>query len=105
MTSDLIDGKYKIVRESARSNDVVYEAIDTAMGRRVAVKELNLPPNLTGQARRERIERFNREARAAGKLAHPNIVTVYAFGEHDGRHFIAMEYLEGVTLRDTLQTR
>src|SRR5437667_12599765 len=105
MPADLIANKYQVVREIARSNDVVYEAIDTAMGRRVAVKELSLPPNLTGQAKRERIERFNREARAAGKLQHPNIVTVYNFGEHDGRHFIAMEYLEGGTLRDRMQQK
>src|ERR1041385_8815927 len=102
---DVIAKKYQIVREIARSNDVVYEAIDTTMNRRLAVKELVIPANLTGQGRRERIERFNREARAAGKLAHPNIVTVYAFGDHDGRHFIAMEYLEGQTLRDVLQAR
>src|SRR5437016_11841943 len=105
MPTDLIANKYKIVREIARSNDIVYEAIDTTMGRRIAVKELNLAQNLTGQGRRERIERFNREARAAGKLAHPNIVTVYDYGEDNGRYFIAMEYLEGGTLRDMLQTR
>lgn len=105
MSTDLIANKYKIVREIARSNDVVYEAIDTTMGRRLAVKELLIPPNLTGQARRERIERFNREARATGRLSHPNIVTVYDFGEDGGRYFIAMEYLEGGTLRDLLQTR
>src|SRR5215468_1401861 len=105
MSTDIIANRYRIVREIARSNDVVYEAIDQSMGRRLAVKELSLPPNLTGQAKRERIERFNREARAAGKLSHPNIVTVYAFGDHDGRHFIAMEYLEGQTLRDVLQAR
>ncbi len=105
MPSELIANKYKVVREIARSNDIVYEAVDTAMGRRVAVKELNLPPNLTGQAKRERVERFNREARAAGKLSHPNIVTVFGFGEDEGRHYIAMEFLEGQTLRDVLQAR
>ncbi len=105
MSTDIIANRYRIVREIARSNDVVYEAIDQSMGRRLAVKELSLPPNLTGQAKRERIERFNREARAAGKLQHPNIVTVYNFGEADGRHFIAMEYLEGGTLRDAIQSR
>ena len=52
MPTDLIANKYKIVREIARSNDIVYEAIDTTMGRRIAVKELNLAANLTGQARR-----------------------------------------------------
>lgn len=103
IAANIIGGKYRILREIARSNDVVYEAVDTAMGRRVAVKELVIPPNLTGAARRERIERFNREARAAGKLSHPNIVTVYDFGEDHGRYYIAMEFLEGMTLRDRLQ--
>src|ERR1041384_581822 len=105
MSTDIIANRYRIVREIARSNDVVYEAIDQSMGRRLAVKELSLPPNLTGQGKRERIERFNREARAAGKLQHPNIVTVYNFGEYDGRHFIAMEFLEGGTLRDRIQQK
>ncbi|MGC8666517.1 MAG: protein kinase domain-containing protein [Chthonomonadales bacterium] len=105
MAADLIANRYRIVREIARSNDVVYEALDTTVGRRVAVKELQLPPNLTGQERRDRIERFIREARAAGKLSHPNIVTVYDFGEEAGRHYIVMEYLEGITLRDALQTK
>jgi serine/threonine-protein kinase len=97
-------GRYVLVREIARSNDIVWEAADPHMGRRVAVKELSLPPTLTGQARRERIERFYREARAAGAMSHPNIVTIYEVGEDDGRYFIAMEYLEGQTLRDRLAT-
>ncbi len=95
-------GKYQIVREIARSNDIVYEAIDTSINRRVALKELLVPPNLTGVQRRERVERFYREARAAGTLAHPNIVTIYEAGEDQGRHFIAMEFLEGQTLRSVL---
>jgi len=102
---DLIKGKYRIVREIARSNDIVYEAVDSTLGRRIALKELNIPPSLTGQARRERIERFVREARAAGRLSHPNIVAVFDFGEENGRHFIAMEYLEGQTLRDRMQVQ
>ena len=103
--TETIASKYRVVREIARSNDVVYEVIDTTLGRRMALKELVLPANLTGQAKRERIERFNREARAAGKLSHPNIVTVYDYGEFNGRHYIAMEYLEGGTLRDMMQSR
>src|SRR5262249_42937553 len=102
---NVIRGKYRIVREIARSNDIVYEAVDERFGRRIAIKELNIAPSLTGQARRERIERFNREARAAGRLSHPNIVSVFDFGEENGRHFIAMEFLEGQTLRDSMQVR
>ncbi|MDI6828901.1 MAG: serine/threonine-protein kinase, partial [Armatimonadota bacterium] len=96
-------GHYEIVREIGRSNDIVYEAIDTRIKRRVALKELVIPPNLTGQQRRERIERFYRESRAAGLLNHPNIVTIYEAGEDRGRHFIAMEYLEGQSLRNILE--
>jgi len=102
---EAIRGKYQIVREIARSNDIVYEAIDNTLGRRIALKELNIASSLAGQARRERIERFNREARAAGKLSHPNIVSVTDFFEENGRYFIVMEYLEGQTLRDVMQVR
>ena len=96
-------GKYQIIREIARSNDIVYEAIDPSINRRIALKELCMPPNLQGAQRRERIERFWREGRAAGKLSHPNIVTIYEVGKEGDRHFIAMEFLEGQTLRDRLQ--
>ena len=95
-------GRYQIIREIGRSNDIVYEAVDPSINRRVALKELLMPQNLSGQQRRERVERFYREARAAGSLAHPNIVTVYEAGEDQGRHFIAMEFLEGQTLRNIL---
>jgi serine/threonine protein kinase len=98
-------GRYKILRVIARSNDVVYEAIDPGINRRVAVKELALSTNLSGQQRRERIERFYREAKAAGNLSHPNIVTVYEVGHDGDRHYIAMEYLEGPSLRDILRMR
>jgi len=98
-------GRYKIVREIARSNDVVYEAVDTSINRRVAVKELLLPPNLNATQTKERLDRFYREARAAGSLTHPNIVTIYEAGEDNGRHFIAMEFLEGDSLRKVLDTQ
>ena len=97
-------GRYEIRREIARSNDIVYEAVDTLIGRRVALKELSLPPNLVGQAKRERVERFYREARAVGALSHRNIVTIFEVGEDHGRHFIAMEFLEGQTIRQLLDT-
>jgi serine/threonine protein kinase len=103
--SDILGNKYKIVREIARSNDVVYEATNIQTGRRVALKELLIPANLVGKDRRDRIERFNREARATHRLNHPNIVTVYDYGEENGRYYIAMEFLEGNTLRNILQQR
>lgn len=98
-------GKYQILREIARSNDVVYEAIDPAMGRRLAIKELLLPQHLSPTQRRERIARFYREAKAAGTLTHPNIVTIHDVGNDGDRHFIAMEYLDGHSLREVLRMR
>ncbi|MES2462589.1 MAG: protein kinase [Armatimonadota bacterium] len=95
-------GKFQLIREIARSNDIVYEGTDTLSGQRVALKELNLPPSLSESARNQRIERFYREARAAGAMKHPNIVTILEVGEKDGRHYIAMEFLEGGTLRQRL---
>jgi serine/threonine protein kinase len=103
VSSNTVLGKYRIVREIARSNDIVYEAIDPSMARRVAVKELQLPPHLAGAQKRERIERFYREAKAAGTLSHRNIVTIHDVGQENDRHFLVMEYLEGQSLRDILQ--
>ena len=92
-------GKYQIIREIARSNDIVYEGYDPQMTRRVAVKELNMPGGATPQQAEDRIQRFKREAQAAGRLNHPNIMTVYDVEEDAGRLFMAMEYLDGGTLR------
>lgn len=96
-------GKYQIVREIARSNDIVWEAVDPELGRRVAIKELNLPEGVTEVQKQERINRFLREAKAAGRLSHPNIVTIHEVGVENGRHYIVMEYLEGENLRERLQ--
>lgn len=98
-------GQYQIIREIARSNDIVYEAYDPLMNRRVAVKELSIPSGMTDAQRTDRISRFKREAQAAGTLNHPNIMTVHSFAEDAGRTFMAMEFLDGHTLRNEIDTK
>ena len=94
-------GRYRIVDQIGQgAMGVVYRARDPIIDRVVALKTID--PHLSGDALREFNERFFHEAKSAGRLNHPNIVTIYDAGEADGNAYIAMEYLEGPSLRQIL---
>ena len=92
-------GPYKIVSAVAAGGmGEVYRARDTRLGREVAIKVISSELS----SNRDRLDRFQREARAASALNHPNIVTIYELGQVDSIHYIAMELVEGMTLRELL---
>src|ERR671922_2354913 len=102
LINTLFDGRYRIVRKlGAGGMANVYLAEDEVLGRRVAIKILN--ERHAGDE--QFVERFRREAKSAAGLSHPNIVSIYDRGEAEGTYYIAMEVIEGKSLKEMIMTR
>jgi serine/threonine protein kinase len=99
-------GRYRIIGELGRgAMGVVYHATDPAIGRSVAIKTIRIRDIHDTQQRAKLRERLFREARSAGVLSHPNIVTIYDMDEVDGLAYIAMAYVNGPTLEKILASQ
>jgi serine/threonine-protein kinase len=96
----IVDGRYRVLRKLGTGGMAnVYLAEDEELGRQVAIKVLDD----RHAADEQFVERFRREAKSAAGLSHPNIVSIYDRGETDGTYYIAMEYIDGQTLKDVVR--
>jgi serine/threonine-protein kinase len=95
-------GKYEVVKRIATGGmGAVYRAVDTELDRPVALKVLN--PEIA--AKPNVLDRFRREAKAAARLRHENIVAIYEIGEHNGTNFLALEFVDGVDLHEYISKK
>jgi len=98
-------GRYELLGELGHGGmGVVYRAKDPLIGRTIALKTIRLSEEGTGLTHDQLIERFQNETRAAGLLAHPNIVAIYDAGESDGLCYIALEFVNGKSLQSVLDS-
>ncbi len=99
-------GRFEVQRVLGRGGmGTVYLAEDPLIGRTVAIKEIRVDPTDDERERKELEARFKLEFRAAGKLSHPNIVTIYDVGQGGNSYFIAMEYVAGMSLAELLRDK
>ncbi len=99
-------GRYEVIGEVGRGGmGIVYKAHDPVIGRDVAIKCISIPQHLQGKKQERFLQRFYREAQAAGRLSHPHILTIYDIGEHRGLPYITMEFLSGRTLEKILEEK
>src|SRR5215468_8555108 len=102
LIDQVFDGRYRLVRKLGTGGMAnVYLAEDQELGRRVAIKMLDDRHSQDEQF----VERFRREAKNAAGLSHPNIVSIYDRGEAEGTYYIAMEYLDGRSLKELILSR
>ncbi|MFE4593432.1 serine/threonine-protein kinase [Streptomyces laurentii] len=100
----LISGRYRLLDVLGEGGmGTVWRARDEVLGRDVAVKEVRAPEGLPDEERERLYARLEREARSAARITHPHVVTVYDVALHDGRPWIVMELVPGLTLAETLE--